>query len=35
MKLKAWVKDRIEKGQDIDFDTFGVHVGTEAKIKRS
>ena len=35
MKLKAWVKDRIEKGQEIDFDTFGVFVGTEAKISRS
>jgi len=35
MKLKAWVRDRIESGQDIDFDTFGVFVGTEAKITRS
>ena len=33
--LKAWVKGRIEAGKDIDFDTFGVHVGTEATIKRS
>jgi hypothetical protein len=33
--LKAWVKGRIESGQDIDFDTFGIYVGTEAKIKRN
>ena len=33
--LKAWVKGRIEKGKEIDFDTFGVHVGNEAKISRS
>ena len=33
--LKAWVKNRIESGQEIDFDTFGVYVGTEATIKRS
>ena len=33
--LKAWVKGRIEAGKDIDFDTFGVYVGTEAKISRS
>jgi hypothetical protein len=33
--LKAWVKGRIESGKEIDFDTFGVFVGTEAKIKRN
>ena len=33
--LKAWVKNRSEAGKDLDFDTFGVFVGTEAKIKRS
>lgn len=33
--LKAWVKNRIESGKEIDFDTFGVYVGTEATIKRS
>ena len=33
--LKAWVKGRIEAGKEIDFDTFGVFVGTEAKISRS
>ena len=33
--LKAWVKSRIESGKEIDFDTFGVFVGTEAKITRS
>lgn len=33
--LKAWVKNRIESGKELDFDTFGVYVGTEAKIKRS
>ena len=35
MKLKAWVKERIEKGKEVDFDMFGVFVGTEAKISRS
>jgi hypothetical protein len=33
--LKAWVRNRIESGQDIDFDQFGVFVGTEAKITRT
>jgi hypothetical protein len=33
--LKAWVKNRIEAGKELDFDTFGVFVGTEAKISRS
>lgn len=33
--LKSWVKGRIESGQDLDFDTFGVFVGNEAKIARS
>ena len=32
--LKAWVKSRIESGEAIDFDMFGVFCGTEAKIKR-
>ena len=33
--LRAWVKNRIESGQEIDFDTFGVFHGNEAVIKRS
>ena len=33
--LKAWAKGRIESGKEIDFDTFGIFVGTEAKITRS
>ncbi len=33
--LKAWVRNRIESGQDIDFDTFGVFVGHETKITRT
>jgi len=32
--LRAWVKNRIESGEAIDFDMFGVFCGTEAKIKR-
>jgi len=32
--LKAWVKNRIESGKELDFDTFGVFVGAEAKITR-
>ena len=35
MTLKSWVKGRIESGQDLDFETFGVFVGNEAKIIRS
>ena len=31
--LKAWVKNTHRGGWDIDFDTFGVFVGTEAKIR--
>lgn len=34
MTLKAWVKGRIEAGKELDFDTFGVFVGNEAKITR-
>ncbi len=33
--LKAWVKGRVESGKELDFDTFGVFVGNEAKITRS
>lgn len=33
--LKSWVRGRVEAGQDLDFDTFGVYVGNEAKITRS
>ena len=35
MTLKSWVKTRIENGEDLDFETFGVFVGNEAKITRS
>lgn len=31
--LKAWVKDRIEKGKDVPLETFGVHVRNVATIK--
>jgi len=33
--LKALVKNRVESGKELDFDTFGVFVGNEAKITRS
>lgn len=33
--LKSWVRQRVEAGKDLDFDTFGVYVGAEATIKRS
>ena len=33
MTLKTWVKNRIESGQDLDFDLFGVYQGNRAKIK--
>ena len=33
--LKAWVRGRVESGKELDFDTFGVYVGNEAKISRS
>jgi hypothetical protein len=35
MTLKSWVKGRIESGGELDFETFGVFVGNEAKITRS
>jgi len=31
--LKAWVKERIEKGQPVDSELFGVFVGQKAIIK--
>jgi len=33
--LKAWVRNRVESGAELDFETFGVFVGNEAKISRS
>jgi hypothetical protein len=33
--LKSWVRQRVEAGKELDFDTFGVFVGNEATIKRS
>lgn len=33
--LKSWVRGRVESGKELDFDLFGVYVGTEAKITRS
>ena len=33
--LKGWVRNRLESGQDIDFDTFGIFVGHETKITRT
>ena len=33
MTLRTWVKNRIDNGQEIDFDTFGIYVGNRAKIK--
>lgn len=32
--LKKWVKDMIEDGEDIPFDTFGVHVVDYVKITK-
>lgn len=32
--LRAWVKNRVTSGQELDFDTFGVYMGNEAKITR-
>jgi hypothetical protein len=31
--LKAWVKERIEKGQPVDSELFGVFIGQKATIK--
>jgi len=31
--LKAWVKERVEKGQPIDSELFGVFIGQKASIK--
>ena len=33
MTLRTWAKTRIEKGDTIDFDLFGVYVGNRAKIR--
>jgi hypothetical protein len=32
--LKAWIKDKLGTGTELDLDMFGAYVGTEAKIKR-
>ena len=32
--LRAWVKNRVTSGKNLDFDTFGVYMGNEAKITR-
>jgi hypothetical protein len=31
--LKAWVKERVEKGQPVDTELFGVFIGQKATIK--
>jgi hypothetical protein len=31
--LKAWVKERVEKGQIVDTKLFGVFIGQKATIK--
>lgn len=31
--LKAWVKERVEKGQPVDSELFGVYIGQKATIK--
>ena len=31
--LKAWVKERVEKGQPVDSELFGVFIGQKATIK--
>jgi hypothetical protein len=31
--LKAWVKERVEKGQPVDSELFGVYIGQKAIIK--
>ena len=33
MTLKTWAKNRIDNGQEIDLDLFGVYQGNRAKIK--
>jgi len=33
MTLKAFVKEQIERGNDLPLDLFGVFVGQRAKIK--
>jgi len=34
MTLQAWIKDRLASGQEINLETFGAYIGTEAKIRR-
>jgi hypothetical protein len=33
MTLKAWVKERVEKGSDFPSELFGVYIGQKATIK--
>lgn len=33
MTLKAWVREQIEKGNPIDSELFGIHIGQKAVIK--
>ena len=33
--LKAWVKNRIEEGKELDMDLFGVWVGQRATINKA
>ena len=35
MTLKAFVKERVEKGLPIDIDLFGAYVGRTAEVKRN
>lgn len=32
--LKAWIKDRMAAGKEIDLEMFGAYIGTEATIRR-
>ena len=35
MTLKSFVKEQVEKGENLPYDLLGIYVGQKAKIKRS
>ena len=34
-KLRAWIKERVEAGEDFPMELFGAYIGQRAVIKRS
>jgi hypothetical protein len=34
MTLKAFVREQVEKGTDLPYETFNIYIGQKSKIKR-